>query len=61
MPYSSVAQTVAPFSTFNQSRIIQVHGLPAIGYAGVLSADRSRYRLITNIANNYAANQLGNE
>ena len=61
MPYLSLAQSVTPFDTFNQSPIIQIHGLPAIGSAKVLSADRSRYRLTTDITNNYTAKQRGGE
>lgn len=58
---SSLAKTITPFDTFNQSPIIQIHGLPAVGSARVLSADRSRYRLTTNITNNYTARQRGGE
>lgn len=61
VPYSSLAQTVTPFYTFNQSPIIQIHGLPAIDSARVLSEDRSRYRLITDIASNSTTRQRSNE
>ena len=61
MPSLSLAQAFTPFDTFNQSPVIQIHGLPAIDSAKVLSADRQRYRLITNFTNNYTETQRGNE
>jgi len=61
IPASSLAQSVTPFDTFNQSPIIQIHGLPAIGSARVLSPDRNRYRLTTDIASNSTRKQQGNE
>ena len=61
VPFLSLAQTVAPFDTFNQSPIIQIHGLPAIGSATVLPADRSQYRLTANIISNYTTKKSGNE
>ncbi|MCK4585848.1 MAG: DUF3187 family protein [Gammaproteobacteria bacterium] len=60
-PSSSLAQTVAPFDTFNQSPVIQIHGLPSIGSATVLPVDRSQYRLTANITSNYTAKTSGNE
>ncbi len=61
VPFVSLAQTVMPFDTFNQSPIIQIHGLPAIGSAIVLPVDRSQYRLTINIASNYTTKTLSNE
>lgn len=61
VPYSSLAESISPFDTFNQSPIIQIHGLPAIGSARVLSAERKRYRLTTDITNNYTTKQRGAE
>jgi hypothetical protein len=61
MPFSLLAQSISPFDTFNQSPVIQIHGLPAIDSARVVSGDRSRYRLTTNITNNYTDKQRGNE
>lgn len=61
VPYSLQAQTVTPFSTFNQSPVIQVHGLPAIDSARVLTKGRKQYRLIYNVANNYTTEQRSSE
>jgi hypothetical protein len=38
-----VAQPVTPFFSANQSPVIQVHNLPAIGNAGVLGDGRARF------------------
>jgi hypothetical protein len=56
-----VAQDIAPFYTFNQSPIIQIHGLPAIDRATVLSKGEKSYQLITDRANNFSAKRLTNE
>jgi hypothetical protein len=58
---SAVAQEIEPFATFNQSPIIQIHGLPGLGEARVLGAGRSRYRLIADLASNYTADKTAEE
>ena len=55
------AQPVTPFHTFNQSPIIQLHGLPAIDSAGILHQGRSRYRLVQDLASNYTFKSTANE
>ncbi len=55
------AQPVTPFFTFNQSPIIQVHGLPALESAAVLAEGRSRYRLVNDLASNYTTKQRNTE
>lgn len=44
---------VEAFFSFNQSPIIQIHGLPAIDSAAVLPEHRTRYRLTHDLASNY--------
>jgi len=58
-PLFSFAQSAAfydpvPFNTFNQSPVIQVHGLPFVERGRVLSSAHERYRLISDTANNFA-------
>jgi hypothetical protein len=48
------AQPLAPFATFNQSPIVQVHGLPAPGEAQVIAPGRARYVLQVDRASNYS-------
>lgn len=55
------AQPITPFFTFNQSPIVQIHGLPAIESAGVLAEGRSRYRLVNDLASNFTTKQKNNE
>lgn len=57
----SAAQDIAPFYTFNQSPIIQIHGLPAIDRASVLSPTKKSYQLVTDRANNFSGKHLSNE
>jgi hypothetical protein len=47
------AETVTPFFSFNQSPVIQLHGLPAIDNAAILSQGRVRYRLLHDLASHY--------
>jgi hypothetical protein len=54
-------QPVQPFFSFNQSPIIQAHGLPAIDNARVLDEGKSRYRLVHDLASNYTFNTSPNE
>jgi len=61
IPSMSVAQPVTPFFSFNQSPIIQIHNLPAIDSAGILSEGRARYRLVNNLASNYILRNTANE
>lgn len=54
-------QSVQPFFSFNQSPIIQIHGLPAIDNANILDEGRTRYRLVHDLASNYTFKNTGNE
>jgi hypothetical protein len=47
------SDSITPFFSFNQSPIIQIHGLPAIDSAAVLPEHRARYRLTHDLASNY--------
>jgi hypothetical protein len=56
-----LAQSVTPFFTTNHSPVIQIHGLPAVDRATVLSAGHARYRLMTDLASNYTQAEDANE
>ncbi|MBL1276845.1 MAG: DUF3187 family protein [Ectothiorhodospiraceae bacterium] len=45
--------SIEPFFSFNKSPLIQIHALPAIERAGILSTGRVRYRLVNSLASNY--------
>lgn len=55
------AEDITPFFSFNQSPIIQLHGLPAIDSAGILNEGRARYRLVNDLASNYTFKNTTNE
>jgi hypothetical protein len=55
------AQGPEAFFTFNQSPLIQFTGLPAINSAQVLNEGAQRYRLITDLANNFAPSRTSRE
>ncbi len=61
MPGALLAQPVVPFSSFNQSPVIQIHNLPAIGSAGILNEARTRYRLVNDLASNYVLKNTATE
>ena len=61
IPGMPAAQPVTPFFSFNQSPVIQIHNLPAIGSAGILGEGRARYRLVNNLASNYTLRNTANE
>lgn len=61
LPAPLAAQPISPFFSFNQSPIIQVHGLPAIDNARVLGDAQARYRLVHDLANNYTFRQTADE
>jgi len=61
IPGASPAQPVVPFSSFNQSPVIQIHNLPAIDSAGILGEERARYRLVNDLASNYVRKNTTNE
>lgn len=58
---SDARQSITPFFSSNQSPIIQIHNLPAIDSASVLSEGRGRYRLVNELASNYTFKNKLNE
>ena len=61
IPTAFAEQQVTPFFSFNQSPIIQIHGLPAIDSAAVLPEQGARYRLTHDLASNYTFKDRANE
>jgi len=61
LPGILLAKPVVPFFSFNQSPVIQVHNLPAIGSAGILNEARARYRLVNDLISNYTRRNTANE
>jgi hypothetical protein len=57
----TAASEVAPFYSFNQSPVIQIYGLPAIGRAEMLARASTRVELNEIIANNFTGAPLANE
>lgn len=57
----AAAQSPEPFFSFNQSPLIQVSGLPAINSAQVLSQGAQRYRLVMDLASNFAPSKTHEE
>ena len=53
VPLLAQARPVTPFFTFNQSPLVQLYGLPAIGNARLLDPGEQRYRLQADLASNY--------
>lgn len=60
-PLLAQARPVTPLFTFNQSPLVQLYGLPAIGEARLLDPGEQRYRLQVDIANNYTVGRTGSE
>ncbi len=61
LPSTAQARPVTPFFTFNQSPLVQLYGLPAIGEARILDPGEQRYRLQADIASNYTVGRKGGE
>lgn len=57
----SQIQNIRPLYSFNQSPLIQIYGLPAIGEARVLPQDESTLELHLQIANNFTGTQSNSE
>jgi hypothetical protein len=55
LPYPQIlhAVDITPFYTRNQSPLVQIFGLPAIGNASLLPAGKADARLMVDLANNY--------
>jgi hypothetical protein len=60
-PSPSLTQDVRPLYSFNQSPLIQIYGLPAVGAARVLPQDESTLELHLQIANNFTGTQSSSE
>lgn len=61
--YAPVASAIEneTFYTFNQSPLIQVYGLPAIGSAVVLEPGRRRFQIAYEVANTLIVEKRGSE
>lgn len=57
----ALAQSLSPFTTFNQSPIHQLHGLPSLGESRVLAAGRSRYGFQVDLSSNYTLSHNADE
>ena len=55
------ASEITPFYSFNQSPVVQIYGLPALGSARVLAPNQTRIELNEIIANNFTGEPLANE
>lgn len=61
LPAIGGAVEIVPFRTFNQSPVIQVFRLPALGASKVLEKGRKEASLVFDLANNYADDVSGSE
>lgn len=57
----SGAPTVSPLYSFNQSPLIQIYGLPALGQSRVLGPDASTLAVHMQIANHFTGSSNGSE
>jgi hypothetical protein len=55
------ASEITPFYSFNQSPVVQIYGLPAIGNAKVVAPRHTRIELSEIVANNFTGEPLANE
>lgn len=55
------ASEITPFYSFNQSPVVQVYGLPALGSARVLAPKQTKVELNEIIANNFTGAPLASE
>lgn len=60
-PLTARGQDLRPLPTFNQSPLVQIYGLPALGNATVLGAHRSEVQLTAALANNFTSGIHGSE
>ncbi len=56
-----ISTEIRPLYSFNQSPLIQIYGLPAIGEARILPQDESTLELHLQIANNFTGTQSSSE
>lgn len=57
----TAARTARPFYSFNQSPLIQIYGLPALGESRVLGPDESTLAVHLQIANHFTGASTGSE
>jgi hypothetical protein len=60
-PPAGRALEIEPFTTFNQSPIVQIYGLPAAGSPTLVPAGRLTTQLSVDVANNFAIDTKGGE
>ena len=60
-PYPLHALEITPFYTQNQSPLIQIFGLPAIGEATVVDRKETSLRFTVDLANNYTTDNKARE
>ena len=61
--FATVASSsdVTPLYSYNQSPLIQIYGLPALGSPQVLTPNQKNFTLRLQIANNFAGDKSGSE
>lgn len=61
--FATVASSsdITPLYSYNQSPLIQIYGLPALGSAQVLAPSQTNLTLRLQIANNFAGDKSGSE
>lgn len=57
----TVTRTIKPLYSFNQSPLIQIYGLPALGESRVLGPDESTLAVHMQIANHFTGSSNGTE
>lgn len=57
----SDTRTVRPFYSFNQSPLLQIYGLPALGESRVIGPDESTLAMHLQIANQFTGATIGSE
>ena len=60
-PALAIGQDLTPLPTFNQSPLVQIYGLPALGSARVLDKGESEVQVALALANNFTGASHGDE
>lgn len=60
-PTIATAQDLTPLPTFNQSPLVQIYGLPALGSSHVLTKSESEVQIAVALANNFTGASQGDE
>ncbi len=61
LPRPALSVEIVPFYTFNQSPLVQIHGLPAIDNADLVPVGRLETIVSVDTANNFAVDSNANE